>query len=96
MTYPGFGGQVGPPPSSTTGWQVRQSVAGRHPGGFGYATVIDAMGASAPASAKTAEANTVLEEVADNPHPIEAENFELNVDQNPDIGSTSYSGQGGS
>src|ERR1700693_4609872 len=99
MTYPGWWGVVGPPPSSTVGWQVRQSRAGKPAGGH-TTTVIDSMGTNAPASAITAAANTVAEEVTDNPHPIEAENFELDFDQatltTDDVGSAAdYTGKGG-
>lgn len=92
MVYPGLPGQVGPPPATTVGWQVRQSRAGRVAG----TTAIDAMGANAPSSAVTALTVNAAEEYLDNPHPIEGENFELNVDSAPDFGSTSYSGQGSS
>jgi hypothetical protein len=100
VTYPGYGGQVGPPPSSTVGWQVRQSTAGSYPGSASFTTVVDAMGTHAPASAVTAAAGTVAEEVQDNPHPIEAENIELDFDQatltTDDIGTAAdYTGKGG-
>ena len=103
MVYPGLPGQVGPPPASATGHQVRQSTAGSYPGGATYTNVFDAMGSHAPAAGVAAAAGTVAEEVADNPHPIEAENFEADesspfaFDPDPDFGQNSdNSGKGGS
>lgn len=80
MVYPGLFGQ-GPQsaPANSKAQQIRQSRAGSYPGGNTYTTVIDAMGYNAPPAAIIAEQNTVIEEVADNPHPIEAENFEAGV-----------------
>ena len=101
MVYPGFPGQIGPPPLTAVGQQIRQSTAGSYPGGQTYTTVVDAMGSNAPAKAITAEANTVGEEVTDDPHPIEAQDFELDFDQQgdktADFGtSADYTGLGGS
>lgn len=97
MTYPGLQGQVGPAHHSSEGFQVRQSRAGGYPGTVGFANVIDSMGSHAPASAVVAAAVTVRQEVTANPHPIEAENFELDFDQAPDFGSAAdYTGKGGS
>lgn len=78
MVYPGLPGQVGPPgpPANHQAQQIRQSSAGSYPGGKTYTTAIDAMGSNAPASAITAQQITVTEEATDDPHTIEAENFE--------------------
>jgi hypothetical protein len=78
MVYPGLFGQ-GPlaPPANHKGQQVRQSTAGSYPGGQSYTTVFDAMGTNVPDSlAIPAEKITVEQEVAADPHPIEAQNFE--------------------
>jgi hypothetical protein len=78
MVYPGLPGQVGPPgpPANSKAQQIRQSTAGSYPGGKTYTTVVDAMGANAPAAAITAEHVTVMEEAADDPFTIEDDNFE--------------------
>jgi hypothetical protein len=102
MVYPGLPGQSGPPPASHIGQQIRQSTAGRYPGSKTWTTVLDAMGPNAPTAGLTAEANTVIEEVADNPHPIEAENFEADesspfaFEPDPDFTTPAdLTGQGG-
>jgi hypothetical protein len=77
MTYPGLPGQVGPPPQNTTGWQVRQSRAGEYPGYPDWVTLWQSMGSYAPALGVKAAQVTVAQEVSADPHPIEAENFEL-------------------
>lgn len=81
MTFPGVEGVVGPGWLSTVGFQVRQSRAGQYPGTQGATDVIHAMGSYAPAWAITAEAVTVAEEVAADPHPIEEDNFEEGVSE---------------
>lgn len=102
MVYPGLFGQ-GPkaPPSNHEAQQIRQSTAGSYPGGKTYTNVFDAMGSNAPASGVAAAEITVMDEVAANPHPIEAQNFELDFDQQgentADFGTDAdYTGQGGS
>lgn len=77
MTFPGVEGIKGPGWLSTTGFQVRQSRAGQYPGTQGATSVVAAMGTHAPAWAVTAAALTVAEEVQDEPHPIEEDDFEL-------------------
>jgi len=79
MTYPGLPGQIGPPPTSTVGWQVRQSRAGAYPGGNGttYTTVIDTMDGYASALAVAASKVTVIGERSAFPFPISADNFQL-------------------
>lgn len=76
MVYPGLPGQIGPPPQTAVGQQIRQSTAGSYPGGKTYTTVVDAMGPNAPATAIEAEQITVAQEVAAFPHPIEDDDFE--------------------
>ena len=76
MTYPGLPGTVGPPPTTTVGWQVRQSTAGSYPGGSFYTTAVDAMGGNAPASALVAERVTAAIDHARTPYPLEQDNFE--------------------
>jgi len=102
MVYPGLFG-VGPPgpPANSKAQQIRQSTAGSYPGGKTYTNVFDAMGSNAPASGVAAAAITVMDEVAENPHPIEAQNFELDFDQQgtdtADFGTDAdYTGLGGS
>lgn len=102
MVYPGLPGQSGPPPASATGHQVRQSTAGSYPGGATWTNVFDSMGEHAPADGVAAAGVTVEEEMAANPHAIEAENFEADANSpfafnpDPDFGQDSdYSGKGG-
>lgn len=78
MVYPGLPGQIGPsgPLANHKAQQIRQSTAGSYPGGKTYTTVIDAMGSNAPASAVAAQQVTVRQEVIEEPHPIEEDNFE--------------------
>jgi hypothetical protein len=83
MTYPGIEGQRGPGWLSTTAFQVRQSHAGSLPGYSDYnqSGVLYSEGPHAAASAVDAAAITVMQEVAEDPHPIEAENFQLDFKQ---------------
>lgn len=81
MTFPGVEGVKGPGWLSTTGFQVRQNRAGQYPGTQGATDVVHAMGPNAPAWAVTADAVTVEDEVAADPHPIEAENFEATPEE---------------
>lgn len=104
MVYPGYPGQIGPPGplANHKGQQVRQSTAGSYPGGQTYTTVIDAMGSNVPDTlALPAEELTVEQEVTADPHPIEAQNFEHDFDQQgtntADFGTAAdYTGEGGS
>jgi hypothetical protein len=90
MTFPGVQGIVGPGWLSTTGFQIRQSKAGMYPGTAGslrmagarnHQTVLDSMGSFAPAWGMAAEAITVMDEYAADPHPMAKQNFELDFDQ---------------
>lgn len=81
MTFPGVEGVRGPGWLSTVGFQVRQSRAGTVPGHHDYTSVLTSMGTNAPAWGVTAAANTVMEEYADDPHPMAKENFELDFKQ---------------
>jgi hypothetical protein len=108
MVYPGLPGQVGPtgaPLPNSKGQQIRQSRAGSFPGGESWTTVLDAMGTNVPDTlAIPAEELTVEQEVAADPHPIEAQNFEAGVGgfdgqgtNTADVGtSADYTGKGGS
>ena len=72
MTYPGLPGQVGPKPSTTVGWQARQSKAGRAHRG---PTVLDSM-ANPPAAGVVGENVSVIADEAKAPFTIEQDNFE--------------------
>lgn len=99
MTFPGVQGVQGPGWLSSVGFPVRQSRAGAYPGGESFVSVLDSMGSNAPAWGVAAQNVTVMQEMAADPHQIEAENFELDFDQQgvytADTGSPQdYTGRG--
>lgn len=83
MTFPGVAGVVGPKTIMTpTAQQIRQSRAGGLPGQTNttspaLVSVVDAWGSHAPSWAVAALAAGGMEAYADEPRPIEEDNFEL-------------------
>lgn len=77
MTMPGVPGVRGPGWLSTTAFQVRQSFAGGYPGTSHYQSVVNSWGEFAPDSAVAAANVTAAFEHIVDPHPIQADDFEL-------------------